>query len=164
MEQSMLSLEGEVATYQNSPRQYPIGVFTETMTLGLSNWQHSITLLSSSSTRKAVMGRYMIPSPFQGNTKMSWLVFMTVVNQRLWRLEFFFEETYAKKYQTFHWCNIVTRAAMPRQLKDCNSWKWYWTNIEKFKRNICLRKIIIVTDSLVVLFQNKHCCKSPCIH
>ena len=37
------------------------------------------------------MGKCTIPSPSQGNTKMSWPVFMTVVNQPLWPLELYLE-------------------------------------------------------------------------
>lgn len=87
MEQSMLLLEVVAVIYHPLPRKYPAGAFSETMTLALQNWQHSTTLICSSSTRKAVMERCMIPSPLQGNTRMSWLVFMTVVHPALWLLE-----------------------------------------------------------------------------
>lgn len=59
-------LEGEGATYPISPMRYPVGVFTEITTMDLSKWQRSTTHLFYLSTRRAVMGRYMILSQSQG--------------------------------------------------------------------------------------------------
>lgn len=77
----MLLLEGQGAIYLTSAKWSLIGVFTEIMTTDLWNWPHSITHLSSLSTRKAATVVSMIPSPYQGTTPMYWLVYMTVANQ-----------------------------------------------------------------------------------
>ena len=105
MEQSMLLLEAQGATYQSSAKWHPNGVFTKIMTMDLANWQHLTIHLSSLSTRKAATEMYMIPSPYPGTTEMSWLVYRTVVNQPLWHIKLYLKIPSGK----LRWWNCVIK-------------------------------------------------------
>lgn len=66
----------------------PLGVFSKTMIMGLWNSRRSTIRICCSSTRKAGMVKFMIPSQFHGIIETSWLALLTVAQVWLWHLDF----------------------------------------------------------------------------